>query len=174
MVAKVWRERVTYTAMSLFVAWHTLAMIVAPAPGASALIRGLRIVFQPYLSFFRIDNEWNFFAPNVAPGLVLRYVIKDDAGVDHSFKAAAGLNWFHPSYIWVRSWYFAVLFDPNEFAEEFAALFCREHANLHPVAITLLEVEQQDYGPQDRLSGKQPLDPEFAKVTTLKSFPCPH
>src|ERR1700728_3232536 len=108
MVAKVWRERVTYTAMSLFVAWHTLAMIVAPAPGASALIRGLRIVFQPYLSFFRIDNEWNFFAPNVAPGLVLRYVIKDDAGVDHSFKAAAGLNWFHPSYIWVRSWYFAV------------------------------------------------------------------
>ena len=44
MTAKVWRERVIYTAMSLFVAWHTLAMIVAPAPGESDLMRGLRIV----------------------------------------------------------------------------------------------------------------------------------
>ncbi len=57
MTAKVWRERMIYAAMSLFVAWHTLAMIVAPAPGESDLIKGLRIVLDPYLHFLRLDNS---------------------------------------------------------------------------------------------------------------------
>ena len=94
MTAKVWRERVTYTAMSLFVAWHTLAMVVAPAPGSSDLIKGLRTVLDPYLHFFRLDNQWNFFAPDVGEqgrdplGIVLRYVIEDDAGKLHRFDPA--------------------------------------------------------------------------------------
>ncbi len=173
MMAKVWRERVAYAAMSLFVAWHTLAMIVAPAPDTSDLIRGLRVVFEPYLDFFGLDNAWNFFAPGVKNDPILRYVIKDDASVDHSFDPTADLNWFHPSYIWFRAWYLAVLANPDDLGDEFAALFCRKHAELHPVVITLLSVEQQDYGPQDRLSGKQPLDSEFLKATRVKSFECP-
>ncbi len=174
MTAKVWRERVTYTAMSLFVAWHTLAMVVAPAPSTSDLIKGLRIVFDPYLHFFKLDNDWGFFAPDVASGIVLRYVIKDDAGTLHRFDPHAGLNWFHPSSIWFRGWYLALLESPDDFGEEFAALFCREHAELHPVTIMLFEVDQQNYGPLDRLSGKRPLDPEYVKVAPVKSFECPH
>ena len=173
MTAKVWRERVTYTAMSLFVAWHTLAMVVAPAPGTSDLIKGLRTVLDPYLHFFRLDNDWGFFAPDVASGIVLRYVIKDDAGTLHRFDPEAGLNWFLPSAIWLRGWYLALLENPDDFGVQFAALFCREHAALHPVTITLFAVDQQNYGPLDRLRGKQPLDAEFVKVTTVKSFPCP-
>ncbi len=61
MMAKVWRERVAYAAMSLFVAWHTLAMIVAPAPDTSDLIRGLRVVFEPYLDFFGTRQRVEFF-----------------------------------------------------------------------------------------------------------------
>jgi hypothetical protein len=180
MMTKVWRERATYAAMSLFVAWHTMAMVVAPAPGNSDLIKGLRIVLDPYLNFFRLDNEWNFFAPHLGEegpnplGLVLRYVIKDDAGTLHRFDPEAGLNWFHPSSIWFRGWYLALLQNPDDFGDEFAALFCREHAELHPVTITFFEVDQQDYGPPDRLGGKQPLDLEFVKVLTVKSFECPH
>jgi hypothetical protein len=180
MMAKVWRERVTYVAMSLFVAWHTIAMVVAPAPSTSDLIKGLRIVLDPYLHFFKLDNEWNFFAPDVGEegrdplGVILRYVIEDEAGTLHRFDPGAGLNWFHPSSIWFPGWYHAVLESPDDFGEEFAALFCREHAELHPVTITLLEVDEQSYGPLDRLRGKQPLDPEFVKVVTVKSFECPH
>ena len=180
MVAKVWRERVAYAAMSLFVAWHTVAMVVAPAPGASDLIKGLRIVLDPYLHVFRLDNDWNFFAPDVDEGgrdplgVILSYVIKDDAGNLHRFDAEAGLNRFRPSSIWFHAWYLALLKSPDDFGEEFAALFCREHADLHPVTITLFEIDQQNYGPLDRLRGKQPLDPEFVKVTTVKSFECPH
>ena len=58
--------------------------------------------------------------------------------------------------------------------KEFAALFCREHAELHPVKIMFFEVDEQDYGPLDRLRGKQPLDTDFIKVSTVASFECPH
>ncbi len=179
MTAKVWRERVTYAAMSLFVAWHTVAMVVAPAPGTSDLIKGLRTVLDPYLHVFRLDNQWNFFAPDVGEegrdplGVILRYVIEDDAGTLHRFDPDAGLNWFLPSSIWFHDWYRALLDNPDDFAEEFAALFCRRHADLHPVKIMLFEVDQQSYGPLDRLRGKQPLDAEFVKVAVVKSFACP-
>jgi hypothetical protein len=179
MTAKVWRERVTYTAMSLFVAWHTLAMVVAPAPDTSDLIKGLRTVLDPYLHFFKLDNQWNFFAPDVGEegrdpiGVILRYVIKDDAGTLHRFDPDAGLNWFRPSSIWFHDWYRTLLENPDDFGEEFAALFCRQHAELHPVAITLFAAAQKEYGPLDRLRGKQPLDPEFVNVAPVKSFECP-
>ncbi len=180
MMAKLWRQRLTYLAMSLFVAWHTLALVVAPAPGTSDLIKGLRTVLDPYLHFLRLDNQWNFFAPDVGEegrdplGLVLRYVIEDDAGTLHRVDPSAALNWYLPSSIWFRAWYFALLDSPDDFGEQFAALFCRQHADLHPLTITLFAAEQKDYGPQDRLRGKQPLDAEFVSVATVKSLQCPH
>jgi hypothetical protein len=171
-MSKVWRERVTYVAMSLFVVWHTLAMAVAPAP-SSEVTDGLRTLLTPYLDFFRLDNEWNFFAPDVGNDAVLRYVITDAAGVEHPFDPNLGLNWFHPSYIWFRAWYVALIQNPADFGEEFAALFCRQHAALHPVTLTFLELELQDYAPQDLLNGELPLDTEFVKVTKLGSYKCP-
>ena len=179
MTAKVWRECATYAAMSLFVAWHTIAMVVAPASSTSDLSKGLRVVLDPYLHVFKLDNEWNFFAPDVGEegrdplGVMLRYVIKDDAGTLHRFDPDAGLNWFHPSSIWFHQWHLALVEYPDDFGEKFAALFCREHAELHPATITLFEVDEKSYGPLDRLRGKQPLDPDFVKVRTVKSFECP-
>src|SRR5947209_12412850 len=63
--AAVWRQRLTYLAMSLFVGWHTLAIFVSPTPTASGMVQSLRSLVQPYISFFRLDNQWSFFAPNV-------------------------------------------------------------------------------------------------------------
>jgi hypothetical protein len=173
MSSKRWLERVTYAAMSLFVAWHTVAMVVAPAPEVSELVRGLRVVLGPYLQFFAIDNEWGFFAPEVGKDSFLRYVITDAAGTEHSFDSDARLDWLAPTSIWFRQWYFAVLDGPEDFGKEFAAMFCRQNAKLNPVSVKLFEVEEEDYGPLDRLSGKQPLDPEFVRVTELGSFECP-
>jgi len=173
MVSKVWRERATYTVMSLFVAWHTLAMVVAPAPEESDLVKGLRVVFDPYLHLFRLDNAWDFFAPDVGKNSILRYVIQDGNGVGHTFEPMAHENWFHPSSIWFHDYYDALIESPDDLAKGFAALFCREHADLHPVAITFLEAEEQDYMPDDRLRGKLPRDPEFIKVKTVKKLECP-
>ena len=180
MMAKVWRARATYAAMSLFVAWHTIAMVVAPGPGTGDLSKGLRIALDPYLHFFNLDNQWNFFAPDVGEegrdplGVRLRYVIDDEAGTSHRFDPDAGLNWFHPSSIWFHQWYLALLDSPDDFGEKFAALFCRAHAELHPVTITFVEVEERSYGPLDRLRGKLPLDADFVKVATVKGLECPH
>jgi hypothetical protein len=172
MISKQWRERLTYAAMSVFVVWHTLAMVIAPAPDNSLTVQSLRSVFQPYLSLFRLDNLWDFFAPNVGHGSDFRYVIEDSAGNSQTFFPTADLNWFHPRHLWFRAWYIAVMENPELHADAAAAIFCRKHASLHPVSITLQQFQEGDFKPADHLKGKHPMDPEFVTVNTLKQFEC--
>jgi hypothetical protein len=90
-------SKLNYVAMSLFLGWHTLAIVIAPAPGRSATAQSMRVLLQPYLTLFDLDNKWDFYAPNVDRGRQLRYVIEDAAGTSHSFVPTKDLNWFHPS-----------------------------------------------------------------------------
>jgi hypothetical protein len=173
VISKQWRERLTYTAMSVFVGWHTIAMLVAPAPDGSELVQSVRALFQPYLSLFRLDNRWDFFAPNVGKNSQFRYVIKDASGRDHVFVPLPKLNWFHPSYIWFHDWYDALMDHPVLYGEDFARMFCQEHAALKPVSIVIQDVAEQEFGPDDLLDGKHPLDPEFVDVVNVKTFKCP-
>ena len=54
MIWNSWRQRLTYLVMSVFVAWHTLAMVIAPAPDSSVLVGTLRAALQPYLTLFKL------------------------------------------------------------------------------------------------------------------------
>lgn len=173
MISQPWRARLTYCVMSAFVAWHTVAMAIAPAPDDGVALQSLRVLFQPYLSLFRLDSLWDFFAPTVGKGSQLRYIIEDSAGEQHSFVPAENLRWYHPGYFWFRSWYYAIIETPEIYADSAAAIFCREHASLHLIAITLLGIEEGDFAPDDQLSGKHPMDPEFVTVNTLKRVKCP-
>src|ERR1035438_9528732 len=112
MISKKWRERLTYIAMSVFVAWHTLAMVIAPAPD-SDVTKSLQIVLQPYLTLLRLDSQWQFFAPTVSEGSRFRYDIQDRTGKIHTFMPAEELSWFHPNFIWFRSWYYRIMDDPD-------------------------------------------------------------
>lgn len=170
-ISKEWRQRLAYTGMSVLVAWHTLAMMVAPAPD-SDITEGARSLVQPYLSLFRLDNHWGFFAPEVGNGSQFRYVVEDATGTRYTFIPAEKLNKFHPTSIWMRDRYISVMEDPDTFADAAAAALCQEHAALKPVAITLLQIAQKDYFPVHRLSGKMHLDPEFVDVNTVKTVPC--
>jgi hypothetical protein len=172
MASKLWRHRLAYIAMSLFVGWHTLAIIVAPAPD-SVVTDALRVVLQPYLTLFRLDNHWEFFAPNVGDGSRFRYIIEDKNGHSHTFKPTEQLSWFHPNYFWARAWYYAIMDDPDLYADAAVARFCKEHAALHPVAITLLEYQEERFIRDDLLSGKNRNDPEFFTVKTIKRVKCP-
>jgi hypothetical protein len=172
MISQQWRARLTYAAMSVFVAWHTLAIVIAPAPDVSEAIKSLRIPFQPYLSFFKLDNQWDFFAPNVGFGSQFRYIVEDGNGNHHPFVPDRELNWFHPSFFWFRSWFDGILFVPEFYADAAGEFFCRKYASLHPVAVILLEAEQGNFTPADQLAGKRPLDQEFVTVTTVKKVPC--
>ena len=175
MISNTWRERLTYAAMSVFVAWHTLALVVAPAPGSSVTVQGLRVVLQPYLSLLRLDNGWNFFAPysgslNMSQ---FRYVIEDRAGEKRTFTPEAEFSTISLSYFWFRGWYDEIIDHPEDYADIAVALYCREHASLHPMAITLLEIQENAFTHTDLLAGKERWDPEFVTEKTIKHATCP-
>ena len=172
MISQQWRARLTYTAMSAVLAWHTAATVIAPAPDVSDLINALRMPFRPYLVFFRLDNTWDFFAPNVGHAPQFRYIVEDNRGNHHPFMPAKDLNWFHPSFFWANSWYGAIMDAPELYADPAGAVFCQKHASLHPVSVIFMQAETDDFTPKDQLKGKTPLDPEFVTVSTVKRVAC--
>jgi hypothetical protein len=172
MIWNSWRQRLTYLVMSAFVAWHTLAIVIAPAPDSSVLVAPLRAALQPYLTLFRLDNPWNFFAP-VIGGTQLQYVVEDAAGARHSFTPTEQASWFHPAYLWFRDWHYGIIDHPDVLADRAGALLCHEHAALHPVSITFVEYEQGEFTVTDLSSGKHPTDPEFITERTVKTVECP-
>jgi hypothetical protein len=173
MIWQQWRARLAYAAMSVFLAWHTAAIVIAPVPEDSVLIQTLRVPFQPYTSFFRLDNLWDFFAPNVGSPSELRYIVEDTDGNQHSFVPAKDLNWFHPYFFWSYSWYNSIMDEPETYADAAGQIFCNKHASLQPVSILFLEAESNDFAPEDELAGKHPMDPKFVTVNTLRLVVCP-
>jgi len=165
-----WRERLLYSAMSLFVAWHAFIMLVGP--NSSETAGSIRRLVQPYLSFFRLESTWSFFAPSVGKHSQFRYVIEESAGHARTFVPVPELNSLLPSYYLIKHSYDAVVAFPELHAELFAAMFCRKHAALRPSYVTLQVALEQEFSPADQLAGKNPLDPDFVKVETLLRVPC--
>jgi len=172
MIASGLCRRLAYLGMSAFVAWHTLAMVIAPAPD-NDVTRLARVALQPYLTLFRLDNQWDFFAPTVGEGSRLRYDILDRSGKTSAFLPTDELNWYHPNYLWFRSWYYRIMDDPDRYADAAAAVLCRKHAALQPLAITFYEVLEEPYTPADFLAGKGRMDAGFFSVNMLRGMRCP-
>ena len=51
-------------------------------------------------------------------------------------------------------------------------MLCREHVSLDPLFVTLLQVQEENFWPEDLLAGKHPLDPDYVTVNTLTRVPC--
>jgi hypothetical protein len=169
MIWQRWREGLTYAAMSIFVAWHTLAMVVAPASGSSAIAQSLRVVLDPYLTLFELDHTWRFFAPDIARGDQLRYVIADAYGQRHTFVPSDKWNWFYTALL---GWDQMVVDEPDTYAPPLAAYLCREHAALRPLSVTFLQVKEKPFKPEDHLNGGRPLDPQFTTVHAVRRIRC--
>jgi hypothetical protein len=169
-----WRDRLIYLGMSLLVGWHTLAIIVAPAPDGSATVQALRRLVQPYISVFRLDTTWNFFAP-VGRHSQFRYAIEDARGNNHIFIPTEEASASLPNYAMWREFkylYEGIMETPPTRSAGVAAMLCRKHAALDPVSVILFEAQEQDFSPEDRLRGQQPLDPEFVIVNPLAQVAC--
>jgi len=172
MTSKQLRERLIYIAMSVFVGWHTIAILVAPMPRNSEMVQSLRRLFEPYLTLFRLDHEWGYFSPVIGKWPQLQYVIEDAAGQRHTFVPVDEVSWFHPLYRRLGYWYGEIMGSPDTYADFAAQIFCRKHAALTPVSVTLMAVAEYDYWPDDRLQGKQPRDSDYVTVNTLKTVEC--
>jgi hypothetical protein len=165
-----------YLAMSLFVGWHTLAMIIAPAPYGSPIIEGLHAMVRPYLTLFRLESPWTFFTNVAAVKLPqFRYVVTDAEGNDHTFIPVPEFRWYHPRYNWFERIYWSLMDqpEPEKIGNYLYPLLCRQHAALRPVEITFLSVRPGDFWPDDELAGYHPLDPEYSTTYTLMSAACP-
>jgi hypothetical protein len=147
-------------------------MVIAPAP-ESPIVDAARDLAQPYLTFFGLQNAWEFFAPFVGPGYHFSYVIEDKAGEKHTFTPANGLNNLHPTSIWMKDRYTKIMTMPESYGDAAGAALCLEHASLNPVSVTLLENQHKDFGPVDLLDGKRPSDAEFVRAKTLRTVTCP-
>jgi hypothetical protein len=165
-----WRVRLTYLAMSAFVAFHTLVMVIRPNPSTTA--EWLRGMVRPYLSLLVLEGTWTFFAPTIDKDSQFRYVIEDENGHEHAFVPLKEVKWFLPSYEWVRALYYEVIKDPDRFGGYFAATACRQHASLHPISVMMIEVKEQSFLPEDYLNGKRPFDPEFLIENPLRRVDC--
>jgi hypothetical protein len=175
VISAQWRQRLTYLLMSLAVTWHSLAMIVSPAPNDSALVQSLRSVFHPYLELFRLETPWGFFAP-VGKHAQFRYVIEDAASNAQTFIPAEEPSPSVARYVWWREYKYlfdGVMANPEFRGDAAGVRLCRKHAASNPVAVTLLEVVEQNYRPQDEILGKLPLDPQFVAVIPLRRVACP-
>ena len=145
--------------------------MVAPAPD-SDVTQSLRVLLQPYLTLLRLNNKWDFFAPEIGEGSLFRYVIEDKDGQRHTFSPADELSWFHPKYFWVRFWQYAIMDEPDLFADAAAERFCKEQAALHPTAVTLIELREKLFTQADLLSGRNRTDARFYTVKTTKHVQC--
>jgi hypothetical protein len=172
MISEKLRGGLAYLAMSALIAWHTLAMVIAPAPD-NDVTELARAALQPYLTFFRLDNQWDFFAPTVGEGSRLRYDIMDRTGKVQAFLPAEEQRWYHPGFLWFRSWYYRIIDDPDAYGDNAAAVFCRKHAALQPLAITFYEIQEERFTRDDYLSGKSRMDPGFFTVRMLRGIRCP-
>jgi hypothetical protein len=174
MISVQWRDRLLYAAMSLVVGWHSLAIIVAPTPDGSAIVQRLRALVQPYLSLFRLDNQWNFFVP-VGKHMQFRYVVEDAGGKRHVFVPVEEAADSIPRFVMWREFkyfYEGVMEAPDIRGAAIVAMLCRKHASLGPVAISLLQVQELEFSREAYLQGYRPLDPEFVAVNTLASIKC--
>ena len=61
----------------------------------------------------------------------------------------------------------AIIDDPDNFADNAAAVLCRKHAALQPLAITFYEIQEERYTREDYLSGKKRMDPGFFTIHML-------
>jgi len=165
-------QRLTYAAMSILLVWHTFAMVIGPAP-ESLITEAARDLAQPYLTFFRLQHPWDFFAPTVDPGYHFSYVIEDKAGEKHTFTPADRLNNLHPISIWMKDRYTKIMTVPEAYGDAAGAALCLEHASFNPVNVTLLEIQHKEFWPPDLLHGKLPSDAEFVSAKTLRTVTCP-
>jgi hypothetical protein len=173
---KRWRRRLTYLLMSVVVGWQAFAIVVSPAPDNSEAVQALKGVLEPYSSALRVDNTWGFFAPNISRQTEFRYIIEDAAGKEHRFtpqreparSLAAYVMWREFRYV-----YDGVLTEPDDRGDAAGALLCRKHVALHPVSVTLIEIQYKDFWREDAIRGKRPTDPEFVTENPIKRIECP-
>lgn len=164
------RRRIIVVTQSLFLLWHSLALVVGPAPGSYSMGK-IYPAFKPYLEFLQMDNSWGFFSPEPGPGIVLRYDIEDTSGREYHFKPFEGTDRTGSIGLRRSALGYRLSLD-DSFKESFARLLCRKHANLASVKVRLILIRQKLLSPEAYASGHRPLDEDFIRADPSEPYAC--
>lgn len=156
---------------TLFLAGHTLALIIAPAP-PSYIAGQVYPLFKPYLRALNLDNGWAFFSPDPSEGRLLRYAVIDQAGQRKEAPLTEALHRWSPAYLRYTSLFTAMDTDTPRHIEGVAEVLCRRHAAEQPARIMLIHRDQKALSPDDFLKGHRPLDPAYVEDSDLAYVPC--
>src|SRR5207253_6589772 len=115
--------------------------VIAPLQNSNAIVDPLRLVYHPYLNFFGLSTTWDFFSP-IGKGHQFRYVVEDGAGEKHTFVPIEDFYWYLPAHRWFERVYQAIMSQPESYADFFGKFYCQKHASMHPISVTLLEIQE--------------------------------
>jgi hypothetical protein len=174
MTWNLWRPRLVCLAMSSFVAWHMVSILIAPIPYGSDALLAVHSLFRPYMTLFRLESSWGFFTQ--VPKLpMFRYIVESADGKEHTFTPIKDFKWYYPRTNWVERTFMAISVDPEplRIGSYYLPILCKHHANLKPVSITFTAVTGSEFTRDDFLAGHRPDDPGFTTVQQLMYGECP-
>jgi hypothetical protein len=168
-------QKILFVLTSMFLIWHTLALVIGPSP-QSHLRDNLFGYFQPYLSLFRLNNAWAFYAPEPELGSVVNYKVIGEDGDAQEFDVYNDqLDRWSASYFRFNAFFNNIYWQSEvyrRYRNSYIQYLCRRHAALNPESIVLVRINQTRLTHEDYLKGARPLDPEFIEVHTSQPVRC--
>ena len=152
-----------FLAASIFLTYHTLAICLAPAPD-SYLRRKVAPFFEPYLKIFHLNNNWGYFAPDPASGILMRYRIEDEDGKMHVFKLTENLKRSDPDFMRMTSLFNKMPGMSPAYLQGIASYLCGRNSAIKPVRLQFMEGHQVRLSPWAWFRGKRPMDDEYMRL----------
>jgi hypothetical protein len=161
-----------FIAMSLFVAWHAFATLLAPAP-ASYLKAEILPLFQPYLRLLHLNSQWAFFSPDPSYGRTVRYTLIDADGAERPQSWVDAWPRGDAAYLRMTTLAAALTAENAALVESTARRLCRQHAADKPRAVRFELHQQLLVTPDAHLGGARPFHPQYVESSSLDSILCP-
>ena len=157
--------------LSLFLAWHSLVMIVGPMPG-SYLKDRIAPLINRYRVLFYQDTAWDFFSPSASAAPMVRYQVKESSGEEHLFKLSEEASRSSVFLRYVKL--YAEMSSPGRrpFLESVARRLCRKHADLKPAEVQIIVLSATVPPPSRYLEGRTLQDADLYKIRQRSTVQC--
>lgn len=165
-----YRRRVGYVVGSVFLLWHTTAILLGPWP-ASYWRAQVYAPFQNYLTLFFGENMWAFFAPGAIFGQLVRYEVETPSG---SFSGDLTRNLPHrdPNYFRMTAMWDKASSNYAGYERSYARHLCAALAHLQPTKLRFVGFSLKSLPPRLYLEGRRPLDDDMLKRSERPWYDC--
>ena len=165
-----YRRRLGYLFGSIFLFWHTTAVLMGPWPD-SYLKRQFYAPFQGYLTLFFGENWWAFFAPGALFGLTAEYEVQTPNGLI-SGPLTLALKKSDPNYFRLASMWDRTTTHYSDYVRSYGRYVCLRLKKEHPDQVRFITKAQKQLPMMLYLSGRRPREKEFLNTVELPWMKC--